>query len=352
MEVMTVELALRLKARGHRVGVTCIHDLGLLAERLERAEIPVSLVRVPGFRPNLFPERLATHFRERELDIVHSHTGAWLKVAHAARRAGVAGTVHTVHGLENEVTGKDRAVMFAGALFTDVVAAVSHPLRDYLTREVRIPARKVRVLINGIDVARFTPEGEATDLRAHFGLPPDAVLVGIVARFAPVKDHATLIAAFDRVARSEPRAHLVLVGEGELRTAIEQDVARLDLAGRVHFLGSVGDTAPVYRGLDILTLSSLSEGTSMSILEGLATGLPVVATSVGGNPDLVQEGVQGHLVPSRDPRALAEGLVRLVRDPEHRRAAGIEARKRAVAEFSLTGMVEQYESLYEELAGG
>lgn len=349
MEVVMVELALRLKARGHDVGVTCIEQRGALEPLLREVDVRVSLVELPGLAPCVFTREMEVHLAAIRPDVVHSHSGVWLKAALAAKRAGVAGTVHTVHGLHDVERSRDRLMMFAGALATDAVVAVSHPLASYLTDRARIRTNKVSRVLNGVDHARFAPEGPVADLRDRLGLPPDAVLVGMVARFSEVKDHATLLRAFDIVRRAHPDAHLVLVGDGELRGAVEAEIDRVEMGANVHLVGSLGDTAPVYRALDIFVLSSRNEGTSMSILEALACGLPVVATEVGGTPDLMRDGVHGVLVPSQDSSRLASALGRLIGNEAERHAMGQAARQHAAANHTLDRMVVEYESIYTRI---
>ena len=346
METIVTELALQLSNNGHAVGVTCIEDTGVLEPRLAAAKISVSLVPLPGLLPNLHPKAMVEHLRALAPDIVHSHSGTWLKSSLPARRAGVKGIVHTVHGLHEPERWRNLIFNHAGSRFTDVVAPVSASLKEYLLKRVRIPRAKIQTVLNGVDTRRFNPEVPAAGLRRSLGLPADAFLLGIVARFSPVKDHATLIQAFHLVQERHPRAHLLLIGSGSLGPQLEALSLSLGVQDHTHFLGTLTDTAPAYRDLDTFVLSSLSEGTSMSILEALSSGVPVVATAVGGNPALLGNGAHGLLIPPQNPERLARAVCGLIEDEELRACFRTAGRAHVEAHLSIDIMVRQYESIY------
>jgi len=350
MEMMTTELAIELTGRGHSVSVTCTEDLGPLEERLARNGIEVHLVPVPGLRPNLFTRVLRAHFRALRPDVLHSHSGAWWKATLPARLGGVKGAVHTIHGFDRAARMRDRVMMRAGAMVTHRVCAVSEQLATYLCAEVGLSPEKVRTITNGVDHRHFVPGRPMTGVRSRLQLGADAVVLGVAARLVPVKDHATLIDAMALVARRYSRTHLAIAGEGPLREELEQRVRKHGLEGRVHFLDMVADPKPFYGDLDVFVLSSVAEGTSISILEAMSSGLPVVATRVGGNERLVADGVTGLLVPSSNAEAMAAAVSRVVEDHHLRQSFGRAARRRVVEEFSLVQMADQYEETYRAVA--
>ncbi|PVE20960.1 glycosyltransferase [Microvirga sp. KLBC 81] len=352
METMTAALAQALAARGHRVGVTCLQKEGELAEGLRRAGIPVALVPCPGTAPILRPHPgLCHHFAARAPDVVHAQNGVWAKAALAARAADVPAVIHTAHGFSlNEPWFGDALRWWAG-LRTDMVVAVSASLREHLVRRARIPASRVVTIINGIDTARFAPSGRSGILREALGIGPDVPLLGCVARLDPVKNHALLLEAMALLVRQVPDARLVLVGDGPLREALQERAEALGLGGKVLFAGTLADTAPAYRDLDLFVLPSVSEGTSISVLEAMASGIPVVATAVGGTPQLLDGGTCGTLVPSGDPAAMAEAIRRLLTDPVGRTRMARAARERVLEEFGHAAMVRAYEKLYRQVAG-
>jgi sugar transferase (PEP-CTERM/EpsH1 system associated) len=346
METVVARLARALTARGHDVGITCIETLGAFGEVLRREGLRITVVRLPGTRTILFPAALTRWFRELRPDVVHTHSGAWLKCARAAAHAGVPRILHTAHGLLDREPWHGPPLMRWAALYTKAIAAVSRPLHDYLRQRARIPAGRLHVVPNGIDTSAFQPGAWSGAVRARFRLSDDRVLVGHVGRFTAVKNQALLLEAFALLCRKHPAAFLVLVGDGALRLDLERSVAQLGISDRVGFFGSAHELAPIYRDFDVFVLSSLAEGTSMSILEAMATGLCVVATAVGGNPDLLDAGNAGCLVPSSDARALADTLGLLLANPERRLNLGRAARNRAVSTYSHDAVIDRYEALY------
>jgi glycosyltransferase involved in cell wall biosynthesis len=258
----------------------------------------------------------------------------------------VRAVVHTEHGLRDHEPWYDPALKRWAARRSDVVVAVSTSLAAYLTGRVRVPATRVATLLNGVDTARFAPAPRDAAVRARLGVPAGVPLVGTVARLAPVKNQAMLLDAFAALLARVPDAHLVLAGDGELRGALEAQAARLRITARVHLPGALADTAPIYRELDAFVLCSFGEGTSISLLEAMATGVPSVATAVGGNPATVAHGEAGLLVPSGDTAALTEALARVLGEPAVGAALGAAARRHVLALYGEAAMADGYESVY------
>ncbi len=346
METVVVSLTRGLAARGHDVGVTCTESKGPLGHTLESLGFRVTLAPAPGLYTIVLPRRLAGWLRRREPDVVHVHSGVWCKGARAARIAGVRRVVFTMHGLDGVRPRYESLLDMWAGRHTTAAVTVSGAFVDYLTDKARIPASRVHVIPNGIDLDRFRPGPRTMRVRRALQIDDDAVLIGHVARFSPVKNHALLVDAFARVAARTPRAFLALVGDGPLRGQIESQVRAAGLTGRVGFVGEVADLHQVYPDFDILVLSSTSEAAPMSVLEAMATGVPIVATAVGGVPALLGQGEAGVLVPPTGAAELAEALCSLVDDAEERRRLGQAARLRTEARYSDTRMVDAYEALY------
>jgi glycosyltransferase involved in cell wall biosynthesis len=211
---------------------------------------------------------------------------------------------------------------------------------------VGVPPDLIHVVQNGIDTTVFRPGARDSSFRTSLEIPDAALVIGHVARFSPVKNHKLLVEAFAQVARAHADVYLLLVGDGPLRPDIVARVTALGIGDRVRFLGQRSDLPPVYRELDLFVLSSNAEGTSMSILEAMASGLPIVATAVGGTPDLLGHGEGGVLVSPNDAGALATGITRLILDPSLRDDLGRRARERAVARFNEETVLDRYEQLY------
>jgi glycosyltransferase involved in cell wall biosynthesis len=347
METVTARLAIDLTRKGHAVSIVCIVESGPLAEELLAAGVEVDVVPAPGLATNLRAPALIAWMARRGPHVVHTHSGAWLKGARAARAAGVPAVVHTEHGIDDDPWYSDFLKRRAAAA-TSAVITVSDPLRSYVMQSTRLSAREVRTIPNGIDTLAFSPELPDSRTRLLPG-SEGRVLIGCVARFEPVKNHALLLRAFREAHRARPELMLVLVGDGSLRPELEALARSLEIADAVRFTGDQADTASWYRCFDAFVLASRGEGTSMSILEAMASGCSIIATDVGGNRALLGEDGAGTLVPSEDAAALAAALAQVAGSPGPDSRLGSAARSRAVRLFSQRAMVERYESLYREV---
>jgi glycosyltransferase involved in cell wall biosynthesis len=353
MEKMTIDLARALSARGHRVGIICLETEGPLSEGLDGEGIPVTVIPCSGKMPILRAHpRLRDHFLRHAPDVVHAHNGVWAKTALAARAAGVPAILHTAHGFEHKEPWFGDALRWWAGRHTDLVVAVSNPLHEHFIQKARIPENRVVTVLNGIDTSRFAPGSRSGILRGLLGIGPHSPLIGCIARLDPVKNHSLLIEAMALLVRQIPDIRLVLVGDGPLRADVEGQVKALGLQDRVFLTGMLADTAPIYRDLDVFALPSTSEGTSISVLEAMASGTPVVATSVGGTPWLLDGGACGILVPSETPTAMADAIGELLNDPNEGSRLARAARRRVLAEFDHAAMVRTYERLYRQIARG
>jgi len=346
-ELVVVRLTNALRARGHDVGVTVTMEEGSLAAPLRDAGHDIALVPAPGLKTNWRAPSLIARFAQRRPDVVHVHSGVWLKAARAARAAGTRRVIHTVHGLlDREPWYGDTLKRFA-ARATDVVVAVSDPLHRYLVDDVHLHPAQVVTVINGVDTETFRPGNRVGTLRQRLGIGADSIVVGHVARLAPIKNQILLIDAFAAFRRQHEDAHLIIVGDGPERPSLEQRIRELALETSAHLVGTFDDTAPLYREFDIFVLCSRAEGTSMSILESMASGISIVATDVGGNPALLDGGSCGLLIPSESKDALVAALGRLTTNETERAAFARAGRRRAESTYSEAKVVDQYVDLYE-----
>jgi glycosyltransferase involved in cell wall biosynthesis len=319
---------------------------GALAPALGPLGVPLAVVRRrPGLDPRV-PFALARFLRGAGAALVHTHNlTPHLYGALAARVLGLP-VLHTRHGRnEPEVRRKVLLSRFASALSDRVVAVSEDAARLCRDRE-GVDRRKLSTIANGVDTRLFRPGGDRAAARARLGVPPGGLHVGCVARLEAVKDHATLLDAFALLRAERPDAHLTLVGGGSLRAALEGRAGAADLAGAVTFAGEREEVAPLHAAFDVFALSSRSEGQSLTLLEAASAGLPIVATRVGGNPEIVADAVTGLLVPPGDPRALAAALGEAAR-----RGAALGAAGRARVErlFSAERMAGAYHALYDAL---
>lgn len=351
LESIVMDLVREGRRLGQRVAVVCLDRPGMLAPQVEALGAGLACIhKPPGIRLETF-RRLRSLFRDLRPDVVHTHQiGALFHAGPAARLAGVPSIVHTEHGKHYDRPRTRWVGRLAGrhaARFFCVSADIAAAVEAYRIA----PRRRIRVIANGIDTERFRDRGEGLMVRESLGIPPGAPVVGTVGRLSEVKRQDLLIRAFRQVLAGRPDAHLLLVGDGPWMDRLRELAAGLGLADRVHFAGYQGRPAPYLQAMDVFALSSQSEGMPLAILEAWAAGVPVVATRVGGLPELIDEDRTGVLVDFDDEAALAGALGGLIADPTAARRLGEAGRERVVSRFSLRTMADEYHRHYEELLG-
>jgi sugar transferase (PEP-CTERM/EpsH1 system associated) len=301
--------------------------------------------------------RLADLMRRERIQVVHSHN--WSTFAYAvasARIAGVPVVIHGEHGRDTasgSVSARRRVLERVLASGTDHFTAVSQGICDHIRDDWRISAERITLIPNGVDLSRFGIDYPRTEILTRLGLKEGERLIGTVGEFRPVKDHMTLIRAFARVRLRIPEARLVLVGydadDGFARRLREEPLGDPRIVDDIRFLGLRTDVPEILSLLDVYVNCSLYEGMSNSILEAMASRKPVVATSVGGTPDIVEDGRTAWLIPPSDPEALAARLVQLLEDPEGARRMGQRGRERVEQFHGYAAMGETNARLYETL---
>jgi glycosyltransferase involved in cell wall biosynthesis len=325
------------------MAVCCLDEAGEWAPRLEAHGIAVrALGRGPGFRPAL-GRAIARIAANDEIDLIHTHHYSPFVYGALARLwAPRVALVFTEHGRLSDAPPSSKRRL-ANQLLSRVphrVFAVSEDVKTHLVGEGFHP-RSVGVIYNGVEAGLAAQPADRLRIRRQLG-----IVVGTVARLDPVKDLGTCISA---IATMTTRARLVVIGDGPERISLEALAAERRIRDRVLFLGHRDDAREVLAGCDVYVNSSISEGVSLTILEAMAAGLPVVATRVGGTPEVVTTEA-GVLVPSRDPAAMANALERLSADPARGRALGMAGRKRLEERFTIDRMVSEYSEVYRSLA--
>lgn len=327
---------------------------------------PERIVRVPALGRELSGSRdlkalaeLVRLMRRVRPHVVHTHTakaGTLGRIAAIVARVPVR--VHTFHGhvfdgyFSPAKTRAFLAIERALARRTQRILTVSDHVRDELLALGIGRPGNTTVVPLGLDLDPFArADAHRGELRRELGVAADTPLVGIVARLVPIKAHEVFLAAAARIAERVPACRFVVVGDGERRAELEDLAARSGLAERVRFLGWRADLARIHADLDVAVLTSRNEGSPVALIEAMAAGLPVVSTSVGGVPDLVSEGVHGHLVAMDDAAALADATIGLLADPARRRALGSAGRTRVLARHGADRLVNDVDRVYrEELA--
>lgn len=340
MEQVVSDLVSNIDRERFNPLVVCINSIGQIGEELQKKDIAV--IKLPRMLPlvsYLFPYQLVKIIRQFKADVIHVHSGCWHKVAIAGRWCGVRKIIYTDHGRFFPDLKKVIFLDRVASVVTERIVAVSQNLGEYMTNVVGIPKPQMSVIINGIDVERFrssriSPRGGRCSL-------------GIIARLEPVKDIPTLLQSMKLVLQRYPDVSLIVVGEGGEKEYLLEVANRLGISESVDFLGCRRDIPLVLKDIDIFVLSSLSEGTSITLLEAMAAGKPVVVTNVGGNPAIVADGINGFLVPPREPETMANALVRLIEDSSLRTKMGEANTKKVSDSYSVLAMTEQYQRLYD-----
>jgi len=359
-QLNTLMCAAEQARRGHEVTLVSGVETGPEGSLLERAaQEPFHLVKMPSLVREISPPRdfwalvQLTRMLARGYDVVHTHTSkAGLLGRAAAALCRVPVVVHTPHG--HVFHGyfsprKERLFVLLERLFgifsDRLVMLTTGDLKDHLDEHIA-PARKFVVVPSGVDLRQFTPERRSP---ADLGLPTDRLLVGTVLRLVAVKGVFDLLDAFQEVVQARPDAFLAIAGDGPLRQELKERAQTLGLTDNLRFLGHLDPVSPFLQTLDLFVLPSHNEGMGRAVVEAMACGLPVVATRIGGLPDLVYEEVNGFLVSPRNPPDLARGILRALSCPEDRRRMGRAALEQA-RHFSAEVMYDRLEALYREVA--
>lgn len=352
-----VNLINHMPADAYRHAVIALTEVTDFRKRIQRDDVEfISLNKAPGHGIWLFP-KLFRLFRQLRPAIVHSRNLAALEVQLPAWAAGVPVRIHGEHGRDvGDLDGSNVTYQRVRRFYRPFVSfylALSRDLAQYLTHTIRIPENKVLQVYNGVDSNRFHSGDTAFSIPGCPFSRPELWIVGTVGRMQTVKDQPTLARAFIRALQLDPtlkqRLRLVLVGGGPLREECRQLLTDAGVADLAWLPGERGDVPEVMRGLDCFVLPSLAEGISNTILEAMASGLPVIATDVGGNADLVVAGTTGEIVPPADPERMAQQIVRLANDPELAQRMGLAGRSAVEQKFSMSAMVAAYRGTYDKL---
>ena len=357
LENGVINLVNHMPESAYRHCIVSLTEATDFQRRIRRPGVEViALHKPPGHAWALYPA-LWRLFRSRRPAILHTRNLAALEAQVPALLARVPVRIHGEHGRDvSDLDGSNpryRLIRKVYRPFVQRYVALSRDLGGYLTDSVGVSPRRVVQIYNGVDTLRFAPSpGARSPIPGCPFTSSDHWLIGTVGRMQAVKAQQVLAEAFIRMLALAPgladRARLVMVGDGPLRA---QARAMLDAAGLAHLAwlpGERTDIPEVMRGLDCFVLPSLAEGISNTILEAMACALPVVATRVGGNPELVTEQLTGVLVPNNDAHALARSLFDLAEAPMRARTMGLAGRAQVLQRFSLNAMVSAYQALYDE----
>ena len=337
MEKLLVEFARHADRSQFELSFVSLGDRGTVADEIEALGWPVTAMgEDSGFRPSMVLA-LSGLFRSKGVDVVHTHNGRPLMHGGpAALLAGVSASIHTRHGQQHGASRRELARFRMASRLVDRVVCVSADAMG-LAASRGVARPKLRAIVNGVDLMRFGYVGPCAD--------GPAVMIG---RLSPEKDAQNLIRAVALVVAEEPKFRLQVAGDGDCVSLLISLRRELGLSDHVRFLGEVGDVAGVLASASMFVLPSLTEGISLTLLEAMARGLPVVATRVGGTPEVVEDGTSGLLVAPQSPNELAQAMLRVYRQPHRARLMGLAAHHRVAEMFDVRRMVAEYEGVYME----
>ena len=353
-----VNLINKLPNDKYRHAVICMTDYTDFRNRINNDTVQVyCLNKKPGQDLAVYV-RLWRLLRHIKPDVLHTRNLSALEAQLPGLLAGVKCRIHGEHGRDiDDVDGTNWRYVMLRRLFRPLVQRympMSKDLEDWLIKQIKVPITKISQVYNGVDINRFN-ENDAKPLSL---LPiefrdPKLLLIGTVGRLDPVKDQLTLVQSFIHLVKAHPelshKVRLVIVGSGILMPSLQILTQDADMEHLVWFAGERHDVADIMQTLDLFVLPSINEGISNTILEAMASALPVIATKVGGNPELVIDGQTGYLVLKQDPIAMAAAFKHYLLQPELLKLHGQAGRSRVISTFSLNRMMADYMAIYDKL---
>lgn len=356
LENGVVNLINHMPADTFRHAVISLTEITDFRKRIHRRDVQfIALEKPSGHLLWIYPQ-LYRLFRKLQPAIIHTRNLAALEATIPAWMAQVPGRIHGEHGRDvGDLNGTSRKHQWIRRIYSPFVKqyiALSQDLAHYLTQAIGINEKRVTQIYNGVDATRFHPAPHPQNIPGCPFNRAEHWIIGTVGRMQTVKDQTNLAKAFVYALHTNPelrdRLRLVMVGDGPLRRESLDILQAAGYAELAWLPGERNDMPEIMRGFDCFVLPSLAEGISNTILEAMATGLPIIATAVGGNVELVENGNNGRLVPNADPASLAKAIVALAEDPESAKALGHRSRKLVEDRYSLAGMVSSYQRIYEQ----
>ena len=349
-EELVLGASAHLGAVGVDAGVGAVSRRGPVAEEIARAGLPVHLAPgQPGPRDPAAFVRLVRLLRREAPDVVHTYLlNANLYGRLAAIAAGVPLVLAAEQNVYRDKSRRHAAMERLLAARTFRVVACCRAVGEFYRRQVGLDPRKIAVVYNAVRFGPLPTTANRAPALARLGLDPDALVLGTLGRLAEQKGHHVLLRALARLAPMFPRLALMIAGEGPLRAELEAEAEQLGARDRVHFVGVRRDRETLYAAIDVFVLPSLWEGLSLALIEAMGAGRPIVATDVGGNPEVVEDGRTGLIVPPNEPASLADALASLLADADRRVALGSRASGVARTRFSIERHVGEVAALYHQ----
>jgi glycosyltransferase involved in cell wall biosynthesis len=331
--------------------IVCLFRRGWLYDATRDLGIPTSVIGIDGAFDPGWARAFAALVRKERVAVIHAHEFTANSYGSLMGQILRVPVVATVHGKSYFADRLKRRMAYRYVSRVSRMVAVSEDLKRFIVGRAGVAERRVGVVYNGVEASEPLPAERSSALRAELRLDGYEHLIGAVGSLYPVKGHIHLIRALPDILRACPRTLLLLVGQGELEQSLQDEAAKLRLGEHVRFLGFRGDVPALLSLLDAFVLPSLSEGLSMALLEGMAAGKPVVATRVGGNPEVVVDGDTGFLIDAESPGSIADRVVRLLKDKKQAARMGERGRRRVHEGFSFRATIDQYQRYYGQAAG-
>ncbi len=326
---------------------------GLMLEVLKARNIPTYNFKQSHIKRLLGPFLMAITLKRLRIDLLHvHHVPLWWSIRQAAKLAKtpLILTEHAKYSISRSSKLQEASRKAAGEV--NCFTTVSEDLKNYFVNELGIREKLIRVIPNGIDTSLFSPGPKTESLKDLLRDKFDGKLLISVGRLAEAKDQSTLLSAIAILNKQGRNIHLILVGDGEMRKPVEKEIAQKQLTNCVYLAGSRSNVYELLPGVDAFVLSSKREGLPMSILEAMAAGLPVIATNVGGIPEIIKDGQNGILVPTQDPNSLANAICRVLDDSEFAANLAHKARTTIEQNYSLEAITKVYTKIYLSIMQG
>ena len=348
MERVIMELCRYVNPEKYRLSICCISKRGPLADKMEAEGVQVVFCQNQSrMGKYLRGFELGRVFREQKVDLLHTHhMPAFIDSTLGSLLARVPILINTDHCKQYPIEMRWQVLEKGCSLFADSIVAVSDHTRSDLIKYQRIAPAKLEVIRNGIDVT-FTRQETPAEIRRELGVAPDDVVIGTAARLEAQKGLDLLIDATPLILKTLPKARIVIIGGGSLEDDLRARAAGLGLGDRVIITGYRTDAVDIMRTFDCFVQTSIFEGMPMALLEAMALEKPIVASAVGGVPEVVEDGVTGTLLHDRSPDTLAAAILHFLVDPAVGKRYGTAGRARYQEHFTAKAMVSQYEKLYE-----
>jgi sugar transferase (PEP-CTERM/EpsH1 system associated) len=349
LENIVVSLLKGLCRERYQPSICCYDSLGSLTQSLD-GTINIHYLKRKAGIDYMYPFKLASILKRENAQILHLHNStAFFYGVIAGKIARVPAIVYTEHARDVFPNLKVRITDKILSFFTDRVTVVADYLKNNLIKYEWFNPSKIMTIYNGIDDSKFGIKSDSAEIKRELGIFRFNRIIGIVARLDPIKNHKNLIAAMQNVIKEFPDTVLLTIGDGPFKDELKSFVMECKLEKHIMFLGTRDDIPRLLSIIDVFVICSSSEGLPLTLLEAMAAGKPIVATYVGGIPEIIEHDIDGLLIPPHNTEALSDAIMKLLRNTEKARLLGIMAKRKFEKNFSLSLMVKKYEEVYESL---